>query len=1033
MSVSYFPVLSEFSADIPSCARADALPVLLDRFSRGSCDRLVVLDSNRIPQGVVYLYRCLPYLTGSREISTVPTAAELLEPFATLPASLSVSRLWLYLHYLLQGRSLDRNPLPYLLVDERNRYVGWLESDRLLEHLAASNAEQTEIVPYDAGDPYLSLWVQFLSRIPLPVRLQTDSGKTIAESNAWQEHFGMLQEPESVREEVSAFVRLLHGEEEEAIATQQAGRFCQPGRTSDDCICTFPMKGGGERVWRFVKVLVFDPARSGRRQPSYVSVPKTAIARNAPAIPFTAAPSETREPLPSEEPTISSAEKLWLVFAQDVTAQQHLSQELTAKNADLVRLNRLKDEFLACISHELKTPLTAVLGLSSLLKDEVFGKLNDRQMRYARLIYQSGRHLMSVVNDILDLTRMETGQVVLVPEPAYLVKVCQQALQYSRDMRSTTSDDVSTTEETESGPAFSLDIEPGLEAIVADELRLRQILGHLLSNAFKFTPPEGRVGLKIGRWAGWIAFTVWDTGIGIAADKQHLIFQKFQQLETPLTRRFEGAGLGLVLSQRLARLHGGDISFISKEGEGSQFTLLLPPFPPHAPEEAERWGDIPLPTMLPSPGNRLVLIVEASARTIDNLTPHLTKLGYQVLVARSGTDALEKARRFTPEAIFLNPFLPLLSGWDVLTLLKSESATQHVPTIVIGTLADRDRAEAAADGFLKLPPTEESIARCLDEVRSEKCDRQPKLTVLQLHADDKPFISVREEGDREWLPQLNALLHHNSCRILEADDLEQAEMLARIWQPDVTLLMPPASASSGRRSEIASDPASYLTQLEAFETLARIPLVVVDPIFLQTGNPAADDFLSPLPIFPCRGNAAGELPDPATLLEVIRLAAGLSGRPSALIVDLCALPDLPGSTAPSSPQEETSREWLRALVQYMEQGGMKSLLGRSWIEVWRQVQCQSVDLVLLWVRGDRPHAAMAQALVRLAELENKPPILVLDHRNNITLRADRDRTEDAERDLALTNLLAAIAHRILPGHSSVSQLFEQIEQTLKLK
>ena len=127
---------------------------------------------------------------------------------------------------------------------------------------------------------------------------------------------------------------------------------------------------------------------------------------------------------------------------------------------------------------------------------------------------------------------------------------------------------------------FTLAIEPELEIVVADELRLRQMLVHLLANAFKFTASGGEIGLRVSYWAGWIAFTVWDTGIGIPEHQQHLIFQKFQQLETPLTRQFEGTGLGLVLTRALARLHGGDVSFLSQEGKGSQFTLLLAPTPP---------------------------------------------------------------------------------------------------------------------------------------------------------------------------------------------------------------------------------------------------------------------------------------------------------------------------------------------------------------------------------------------------------------------------------------------------------------------
>ena len=235
---------------------------------------------------------------------------------------------------------------------------------------------------------------------------------------------------------------------------------------------------------------------------------------------------------------------------------------------DLIDLNRLKDEFLACVSHELRSPLTALLGLSQLLQDPIIGTLNDRQRRYVQLIHRSGKQLINIVNDILDLTRMETGEIELHPMLVSVPIVCQQALEQAQH-RIPNPENVGAAADLRQLPSFKLEVDPDLETLIADPTRLQQILRHLLSNALKFTPPEGQVGLRVARWEGWVSFTVWDTGIGIPAEKQHLIFQKFQQLEHPLTRQFEGTGLGLVLTQRLARLQGGDITFTSREGKAS--------------------------------------------------------------------------------------------------------------------------------------------------------------------------------------------------------------------------------------------------------------------------------------------------------------------------------------------------------------------------------------------------------------------------------------------------------------------------------
>lgn len=876
------------------------------------------------------------------------------------------------------------------------------------------------------------------------------------------------------------------------VAAAEAGEsvikagVCHLGAQPNTCVCICSLKNGQEQVLQFVKIpignLSIQQPAPLQAEVALERVPELSLTMaTAPAtlaesalIPqfrlATLSAGSERLPLVKQATSqidpaqpraaieqnallkgadaVPVAEPLWLILAQDVTQQQQLARELTAKNADLIQLNRLKDEFLACISHELRTPLTAVLGLSSLLKDQTLGELNPRQVHYAQLIYQSGRHLMAVVNDILDLTRMETGQLELVPEPVDIATVCNRALEQAKQLR--LLDDKQAAEADGSQlPEFSLEIEVGLEFLVADELRLRQMLVHLLSNAIKFTEADLQFGLKVGRWGGWIAFTVWDTGIGIPTEKQHLIFQKFQQLENPLTRRFEGTGLGLVLTQRLARLHGGDVTFISKEGQGSQFTILLPPSPPgqKALTQGEQGSDQPVPypggrvpvrsqrdphgaaeastaqtaaqtSTLTAKRNRLVLIVEAVPQFIDTLSNHLASLGFRVVIARSGTEAVEKARRLQPCIIFLNPVLPLLSGWDVLTLLKSTPETRQIPVVVTSTKVDEEQAHRSqADGLLSLPIQAKALRQMMRRLvmepqKVESPSRTPTvLTVLRLSpgtwsASSYPIPTA----------DLNQLLHSHHYRVLEADDLEQAELLARVWKPNVVLL-----------DGTPINPVSYFHQFGQHTFLASLPLVTLDPEATQAANQVMG-----LLVFPCLSTPearwSGDAdPETFALLQVIEVAAGYAWRPSILAWDTAALSqiatDSPGASSAAIGAAPEETDWLQALNQYLQTAGFRGVIGRSWQEVLQQAQSETADLLLICWTESTPHATTLQMLSVLQQVTPRPPILVLDHRSY-------DRTPEAPVP-ALPVVLQKLALKILPASLAMDDLLAEMHQALQ--
>ncbi len=240
--------------------------------------------------------------------------------------------------------------------------------------------------------------------------------------------------------------------------------------------------------------------------------------------------------------------------------------DLRVANAELVRAARLKDEFLASMSHELRTPLNAVLGLTEALREEIYGPLNERQARALVMMGESGNHLLALINDVLDLAKIGADKLGLEFSPLVVAQICESSMrmvaQAAQKKQLTTRVSVATAD----------------LLVHADVRRLRQILVNLLANAVKFTPDGGAIGLEATSDAArrTVTFTVWDTGIGIAADELSQLFQPFTQIDAGLSRHYEGTGLGLALARRLAQLHGGDIAVVSAPGQGSRFSVTLP-------------------------------------------------------------------------------------------------------------------------------------------------------------------------------------------------------------------------------------------------------------------------------------------------------------------------------------------------------------------------------------------------------------------------------------------------------------------------
>ena len=479
------------------------------------------------------------------------------------------------------------------------------------------------------------------------------------------------------------------------------------------------------------------------------------------------------------------------------TAGPGSAQPLTAKIANLTVANQLNATLLAEISHDLKNPLTAIVGLSHVLKNPGLGALSDRQRQYVELIGQKSQQLMQLMSDLLDFTQLQTYPLPLQSEQVAILTLCKQAI-------------AQATQSHPLGQALAheqpiqLNLAPDLPALVADELRLRQLLVALLRNGLGLAGAQGNVGLQVEQWGDWITFTIWDTGWGIPLHQQHLVCLIPQTLDHPERDQLYVMGLGVILAQRLAQLQGGDLTFVSAPEQGSQFTLLLPLQRPETGEQDQRLSPL---------SHRLILVVATAPDLITTLTQHIRNRGDQVVIARSGPEALEKNRILQPQAILLHLILPLVSGWDVLTLLRHTPDTPVGPIIAIGEAHQRQPAlQGGAQDLLTQPILRQDLNRCLDQIASggdsapndreflassglTKPPQQPptnrgrSLPSWSAQAPDPDLVNLtilhlEDPLDPEDLSaSVSQHLHVHGCRVIATGDLEEAELLAQIWGP----------------------------------------------------------------------------------------------------------------------------------------------------------------------------------------------------------------------------------------------------------
>ena len=439
-----------------------------------------------------------------------------------------------------------------------------------------------------------------------------------------------------------------------------------------------------------------------------------------------------------------------------------LFEGLRNANNELLESNQHKSTFMTNMSHELRTPLTSILGFSELLRDDKTGRFEaSTQHRFLDQIHTSGQHLLELINDLLDLAKVEAGQMNLDPERIALAESVQIVI--------STVEPLARAKDI----AIESDSDPGLH-LVADPTKLKQMLLNLVSNAIKFTPKGGRVSIRTRQVESWIEISVTDTGIGIAKADLSRLFREFQQLDAGHGRQQEGTGLGLALTKRFAELHGGEVNVQSVPGEGSTFTLRLPV---ETKKSIESPAYEPLQIGPSDEGLPLILVVEDNAEAAEILARHLEAGGFRMKIARTGNEALAMARELKPVAITLDILLPEIDGWEVLRRLKADVLTWNIPVVVV-SVSDNPalgRALGARDYFVKPVDREALLSRL----------KQYAFTAQSQHGGTRVLVVDDEPAN---LDLLQALLEPEGFQVLKASGGKEGIEVAHAQQPHLILL-----------------------------------------------------------------------------------------------------------------------------------------------------------------------------------------------------------------------------------------------------
>ena len=412
---------------------------------------------------------------------------------------------------------------------------------------------------------------------------------------------------------------------------------------------------------------------------------------------------------------------------------------ITVKANELETTGKYKSEFLANMSHELRTPLNSILVLARILKDNKTDNLSDDQIKYASVIFNAGNDLLTLINDILDLSKIESGKMEIQNETVKVTEIIKDMEMLFAEMARNKK------------ISYTTNITGLPDTIFTDKVRVQQVLKNLLSNAFKFTPENGSISIDAvpGARPGTVSLQVKDSGIGIPAAKQKLIFEAFQQADGSTSRKYGGTGLGLSISRELAALLGGSIAVYSEPDKGSEFTLTIPLTAVQAQQPEEEVATIegfnqssaflkPAASLSrPAEANRdpLVVIVEDDKNFADILRDYAQQHGYKSVVVNEGTRAPEIIKEQQPDAVILDIMLPGKDGWQILKELKKDEATMHIPVHLMSAgeaAANRVNKEGAIS-FMKKPINTETLDKLFGDVMKQSGTQFKQILLVEDH------------------------------------------------------------------------------------------------------------------------------------------------------------------------------------------------------------------------------------------------------------------------------------------------------------